>query len=259
MSPAPAASNVQVAAAQHDPDLFKYAYTADEISYCGNVTALHDTIKGWSRSLNTAGVKNLITMPPTRALFNNGNGRPAVDVWVVLPMQYDAAGAALIGEAQALGSEVWSYNCCVQDGYSPKWQVDFAPVNFRIQHGFIGQSLSLTGLLYWRVDYWTTTPWTNVTKFYAGSSGFAGEGMLIYPGANVGTVAPAPSMRLKWIRDGVNDYEYIEILKSLGRGAWALQQARTVGPDWRNWSRDPVAVEAVRRRLGAELDALSPP
>jgi len=258
MPAAPAPHVVHAAAVAHDPALYRYAYTADEIDGCANAALMHDTIKAWSRSLHAAGVKNLITMAPTRALFDNGAGRSAVDVWVVLPKTYDAAGA-LIGEALALGSEVWSYNACVQDDYSPKWQIDFAPVNFRIQPGFIGQSLSITGLLYWRVDYWTAAPWTDVTTMRVQGTGFAGEGMLVYPGRNVGTRAPAPSMRLKWLRDGVNDYEYVEILKANGRGSWALDRARSVGRDWRTWTRDPAALEAVRRALGEAIHAIGPP
>ena len=66
--------------------------------------------------------------------------------------RYGAAGTAQSYlSALAKGDEVWSYNTEVQDPYSPKWEIDFAPINFRIQPGFINQSLHLTGLLYWSV------------------------------------------------------------------------------------------------------------
>jgi hypothetical protein len=64
-------------------------------------------------------------------------------------------------------------------------------------------------------------------------------------------------MRLKWLRDGVDDFEYVEILKSLGQGAWALQQAATVGGNWRTWSQSPAAIEAVRITLGNKINQLS--
>jgi hypothetical protein len=63
-------------------------------------------------------------------------------------------------------------------------------------------------------------------------------------------------MRLKWLRDGVEDYEYVELLKKQGYGAWALQVAANVGPDWTNWTRDPVALELARTELGQQLDAI---
>ena len=107
------------------------------------------------------------------------------------------------------GDSVWSYNTLVQDAYSPKWLIDFDPVNFRIQPGFISQSLNLTGLLYWRVDKWPSDPWNNVNNAGTYSSAnYPGEGMLVYPGQQVGVKGVVASMRLKWLRDGVEDYDY---------------------------------------------------
>jgi hypothetical protein len=150
----------------------------------------------------------------------------------------------------------------VQDSYSPKWEIDFAPINYRIQPGFISENLNLTGLLYWSIDLWSSDPWTdvnNVGMFHYWGSGenYPGEGMLVYPGQQVGITGVAPSMRLKWLRDGVEDYEYVEMLKKLGQGTWALQLASTIGANWTNWTRDPNALESVRKQLGTQLDLAS--
>ncbi|MGB5710342.1 MAG: DUF4091 domain-containing protein, partial [Waterburya sp.] len=180
----------------------------------------------------------------------------AVDIWIVLPEMYDAAPQR-ISEVLQKGNKVWFYNALVQDGYSPKWQIDFNPINYRIPHGFINQSLGLTGVLYWRVDLWTKDPWNNVQTYSIKDKYYPGEGMLVYPGKQVGIKGVVPSMRLKWIREGVEDYEYIEILKRLGRKSWALEVSRSVGRDWKNWTRNPNALESVRRRLGEEIARLS--
>src|SRR4029077_5973183 len=84
-----------------------------------------------------------------------------------------------------------------------------------------------------------------------------GEGWLVYPGAEVGSEAFVPSMRLKWIRKSVEDFEYVEILKSLHRGDWALALVKTVAADWTHWSQDADAVESVRHQMGAEIDRIS--
>src|SRR5690606_26710671 len=123
----------------------------------------------------------------------SGSGRSAVDTWVVLPKQYDA-NPGLVNQALQKGDEVWSYNALMQDQYSPKWQVDYAPINFRIQPGFINQSLGLSGLLYWKIDEWPADPWNNVQNMNIGGYGYRGEGMLVYPGAQVGIAGVAPSM-----------------------------------------------------------------
>jgi len=63
-------------------------------------------------------------------------------------------------------------------------------------------------------------------------------------------------MRLKWLRDGVEDYDYVQILKDLGKADLAMQIARSVGPDWTNWTRDPNAIEAARQKLGETIDRI---
>jgi len=164
-----------------------------------------------------------------------------------------------VWEALAKGDRCWSYNALVQDGYTPKWQIDFAAINYRIQPGFINQSLGLTGLLYWAIDRWTDDTWNSPIGGY--SEHYPGEGLLVYPGAEAGLTGVAPCMRLKYLRDGVDDYDYIQLLKNRGYGEWALDIARTVGPDWTNWTRDPAVLEAARIELGNMLDTLpdSPP
>jgi hypothetical protein len=256
MSPAPSVASVQAAAASQQPGLYLYAYSADEIGAC---TGLYPTVQSWGKALHQAGVNNLVTMAPVPQLFDDGSGsgRSAVDDWTVLPVEYDGAKTA-IGQAIAKGDHIWSYNTLVQDAYSPKWEIDFAPLNFRIEPGFLSATLSLSGLLYWRVDRWTPDPWIDVNN--AGtysSSNYPGEAQLLYPGQDVGISGAAPSMRLKWLRDGVEDYDYVALLSQAGKGTWALQQAATVAPDWSGWTRDPSAYEAVREALGNALDQLS--
>jgi hypothetical protein len=254
MGPAPSVSSFLSAAAKHAPQLDLFNYTADEI---GNCTNLFPQVQAWARNMHAAGIKNLVVIPPTPALYDDGSGtgRSAVDIWVILPMQYNASSVA---QVQAKGDEVWSYNAVVQDGYSPKWQIDYDLIDYRIQAGFISQSLGLTGLLYWRVDLWSGDPWSNVNNTGAlAAANYPGEGLLMYPGQAVGLSGVVPSMRLKALRDGVQDYEYVAILKGLGRADWALPLVRSVAPDWRNWARIGDQLEAARRRMGAEIDRLS--
>jgi hypothetical protein len=251
MAPAPSIDQIQAAAATHHPDLSLYVFPADEI---GGAADLYDSLKQWSRNAHQAGVKTLVTIAPTPELYDDGSGtgRSVVDIWTVLPNMYDA-DPDRIAEVQGKGDQVWSYSALVQDNYSPKWQIDFAPINYRIQPGFISQSLSLTGILYWRVDAWTNDPWNDVNTYTREGKHYPGDGMLVYPGQQVGVSSVVPSMRLKWIREGIEDYEYVQILKNLGRGDWALQMSREVGADWSSWTRRPEDLGVVRKQLGEEI------
>src|SRR5439155_22124328 len=161
------------------PGLPLYDYSADEIDSCTN---LYTTLQQWARNMHQAGINNLVTMSPTPALYSDGSGtgRSAVDIWVMLPLMYDSAQSQ-VQYVQQKGDSTWSYNTLVQDSYSPKWEIDFDPINFRIQPGFINQSLGLNGLLYWRIDDWINNPWYNVNNAGTFSSNnYPGEGQLVY-------------------------------------------------------------------------------
>jgi hypothetical protein len=253
MSPAPSVSDFKSRTAGQQPGVLLYDYSADEIGHCTN---LYPTIRQWAYNMHQAGISNLVSMSPNPALYNDGSGsgRSAVDIWVLLPVMYNNSKAE-VDRVLKKGDSVWSYNTLVQDAYSPKWEIDFDPINFRIQPGFINQSLGLTGLLYWRIDRWASDPWNNVNNTGAFSSAnYPGEGMLVYPGQQVGVQGVVASMRLKWLRDGVQDYEYIQTLKNLGKADLALQIARSVGPDWTNWTRDASAIDSARQQLGQAID-----
>ncbi len=254
MSAAPSVTQFQNAAAAQTPGLYIYDYSADEITNCTN---LYTTVQQWACNMHKAGVNNLITMAPNPKLYTDGcTSRSAVDIWAVLPVTYNLSPSN-VAYVISKGDEVWSYNTLVQDAYSPKWEIDFAPINFRIQPGFINQALNMTGLLYWRVDFWLNNPWTNIDNVgHFSTNDYPGDGTLVYPGAQVGITSVAPSIRLKWIRDGVDDYDYIQLLKNAGYGSWAVGLARTIAPDWTNWTRDINALQNVRTQLGQKLDQL---
>jgi hypothetical protein len=255
MSPAPSAEQFKALAAAQQPGLFLYDYSADEIGHCRN---LYPTIRQWGLNMHQAGIKNLISMSPTPDLYTDGSGtgQSAVDIWVLLPLMYNN-NAGEVAKVLKKGDAVWSYNTLVQDAYSPKWEIDFDPINFRIHPGFINQSLNLSGLLYWRVDKWPSDPWNNVNNAGTYSSNnYPGEGMLVYPGQQVGVPGVVASMRLKWLRDGVEDFDYVQILKDLGREDLAMQIARSVGPDWTNWTRDHAKLYAARQQLGEAINQI---
>ena len=236
MAAAPEVSRLSKAKTKHSPELFLYNYTADEIDGKNHV---FNTLKIWAQNLHQVGVKNLVTMKPIPELFEDGSGNDssAVDIWVLLPVMYDEAGTN-VTQALKKGNEIWSYNCLVQDDYSPKWQIDYEPINFRIQPGFISQSLGITGLLYWRVNNWGADPW-NHPECVHGDRYYNGEGVLVYPGDKAGIKGVAPSMRLKWLRDGVEDYEYIQLLKDHGYTDWVFNIAQRVGADWHHCDQRP--------------------
>jgi hypothetical protein len=253
----PSLKVIESAKATHQPDLYLYDESADPESSCTS-PAFYTAMIGWAQNLHRADVDNLVTQEPVPQLYDDGlgSGRSAVDIWTMLPLAYNDAQSfspPRVTYVLQKGDKVWSYNALVQDSYSPKWELDFLPINYRIHTGFISQSLGLTGLLYWSVDDWSTHPWENPQGRQ--NPDYPGEGVLVYPGGPAGLKGVAPSMRLKYLRDGVEDYEYLQLLKNCGQAALALAEAQRVGPDWTHWMRDDSLLESVREQLGSQIAA----
>ena len=63
-------------------------------------------------------------------------------------------------------------------------------------------------------------------------------------------------MRPKYIRDGVQDYEYVHLLRNWGQTSFALSVANSLGKDW-DWTTDPNALESARKQLGDQFSPSS--
>ena len=80
------------------------------------------------------------------------------------------------------------------------------------------------------------------------------KGALVLPGQPAGLAGDAPTIPLKAIRDGIDDYDYVDLLKKQGDGAFADQVVHSVGSNFKDWSRDPDAVEKAHELLGDEIE-----
>ena len=250
----PSTTQINSAAANFPAGLGLDFYLADELNGCtGDYTAIK-TMGANAHAANRS-VKTMMTLNTT-----DSNLYGAVDHWVLLDSMQQWPALPFTA-----GGDLWSYTSCNAGfGNTPEWMVDYPPINERIQTGFLNWTQGATGILYYRADGWTAGnaigSWNNVdTTACGGGLGRPGDGIFLYPPAPIASTESAPGIRLKAIRDGIQDYEYAQILKNLGQVPFVSSTLLPVATSWSNWTHDPNALEGARLQLGLLLHQLSPP
>ena len=134
----------------------------------------------------------------------------------------------------------------------PGYEIDRAGAAARAV-AWLGWRRGLAGELYYdMLQAWPGDPWVNVRAF-----GGNGDGTLLYPGlpARLGGAHPFPveSIRLKIIRDALEDVELLRMATEAGEGALAARLAARLVPSPRSYERSGAAWLDARRALGDAL------
>ena len=248
----PTTSQINTAAANFPAGLGLDFYLADELNGCTGDYAPIKTMGTNAHAANRS-VKTMMTInTPDPNLYGSVDHwvlLDSVQQWPVLPFT---------------GGDLWSYTSCNAGfGNTPEWMVDYPPINERIQAGFLNWTQGATGILYYRSDGWTAGnaigSWNNVdTTACGGGLGRPGDGIFLYPPGPIASTESAPGIRLKAIRDGIQDYEYARILKNLSQVPFLNSVVQPIAANWSNWSHDPNALETARQQLGQLLHQLAP-
>jgi hypothetical protein len=136
----------------------------------------------------------------------------------------------------------------------PGYEIDRPAASARVM-GWLAYRERVAGELYYdMLAAWDGDPWRDVRRF-AGN----GDGTLLYPGSpeRLGGEHPFPveSIRLKLIREGLQDGELLRLAERRGLGELAQRLARRIAPSLRNFERDPAAWSAAHRTLGEAIAA----
>ena len=168
------------------------------------------------------------------------------------------------------GRELWAYQSCMSHGCGecdeesperfdtgwPNRVIDSSAVQNRAfpWHAFL---YDVSCELYFEVSEQLTTAWKdNGQCKFSGS----GDGTLYYPGkpsliGGKGHI-PIESIRIKMIREGMEDYEYLVLAAKKDRAA-TEKIARALFPKSYRSFRAPAQLEYARKRLFAMLDPLT--
>lgn len=160
---------------------------------------------------------------------------------------------------------VWTYQACPSHGCGivggaeytgwPSYMID-APATLNRAMEWSSFRERAQGELYYQTTLaFTKDAWTDQYNF-----GGNGDGTLFYPGRldRIGGAShiPIASLRLKMIREGMEDYEYLKLLADAGDPQMAMAEATRLAPDASTFTTDPDAIDAARRRIAARIEAL---
>lgn len=227
-----------------------YIYLKDEPS----VEEAYLYIQKWGRAIREAdSVAKVMVVEQTWPQKERwGDLYGAVDIWCPLFPLFKPESAARRREQ---GETIWTYTALCQIEKTPWWHTDFPLLHYRVPT-WIAWRHNITGLLYWGgMSYWKDVddPWmepgTVARRNEEKEQLYNGEGSLVYPGRAVGYEGIASSLRLKALRDSIEDYEYLAILRQQGLEAEAEAIVRPLAKSWFQWEKNPAAYETARVRL----------
>jgi hypothetical protein len=173
--------------------------------------------------------------------------------------------------ARQRGQEVWYYaGGCPYDPYPTHELLDVPSVEARAFF-WVAWRYQYTGWLHWELNIWTNNMggdkrWPEVPWDPARGGVRNGEVGRIYPGPDA---TPLPSVRLENMRDGIEDYDYLWLLRDRARKLPAGSNKRVAAeklindtilalcPSRAHFERDPARVLALHEQLGLALERLS--
>jgi hypothetical protein len=206
----------------------------------------------------------------------------SVDIWVphVGQVWQDTESAKAphnIDKRLAAGEKVWTYTALVQapeewmaahdhpkrlaQGQPPVWLTDYPSMNYRIL-GWLAPQHGITGFTYWNTSFWKGDDfdvWANNGTYpHDNDEMYNGDGFLIYPARQKrhGREGPIASIRLKWIRESIDDHDYFALMQQRGFGKNATEAAQTFARGFGDWDDNPTALDAARTRLGEHLERI---
>jgi hypothetical protein len=246
------------AAAQLDrPHVLLYTYLKDE----PNDKEAYAYVRAWGEPIleHKGALKVLVTEQAKTQNTTWGDLIGAVNVWCPLMSLFDPSQE---GDGWRLvhSESVWIYTALCQGEPTPWWHIDWPLLNYRAT-SWIAYKSKVTGLLYWGgMAYWKEAddPWTDPWTYGHGKGGekglvYNGEGTLVYPGRPCGFDGVVPSLRLKALRDGIEDYEYMAMLRR-GRGSGAAADIlQPLAASWFQWEKNPAAYDKARAALAERL------
>ena len=244
----------------------------------------------------TNGFKKLKATAPDLTRMLTKEPRPDLvggpNLWCPIENEFRQGPA---DERMKAGERFWWYVCCGPKAPYPTLFIDHPATELRVWLWQTWQR-KIDGILIWSTNYWTSdaaypdpahpqnpyadpASWTSGYGTPKGAKNLwgNGDGRFLYPpeaaadGSPAGPVldGPVASIRLEMLRDGIEDYEYLVILRDLlaKRGAKLSEKERAdfasllavppeITKDATTFTKDPAPMEARRHGIAKAIEGL---
>ena len=218
-----------------------------------------------------------------------------VDIWCPVSHNYDAGEAE---KCRARGERFWWYVCCGPKAPYCTLFIDHPATELRVWHWQTWQR-DIVGTLVWQANYWTSgaaypdghqNPYEDPMGWVSGYSTPKGtkrpwgngDGRFLYPPLTAATPeiagegpvldSPVSSIRLEMLREGVEDYEMLYLLRSLleRHGESLADEARarylallevppSITAEMTTFTTDPEPIHARRTEIAEAIERLLQP
>ena len=133
---------------------------------------------------------------------------------------------------------------------------------------WITERYGMDGILYWAVNFWSQTenPWLDAGTFHSGflcSDGWVlnGEGSVVYPGnvtkrytGQPNIDGPVSSIRFELLREGIEDFVLLSMLKKSGNEAFVEKQVSDLVIDVSAFSRNLKELYLARQAMARKME-----
>lgn len=233
------------------------------------------------------GIQRMLTEEPCDELAG------AVDIWCPVSPNYDHAKAE---KCRARGERFWWYVCCGPKAPFCTLFIDHPATELRVWLWQTWQR-NIVGNLVWESNYWTSSaaypdkaqnPYQDPMGYVSGYSTPRGtkaywgngDGRFLYPpeaaaepgmsGGRPVLEPPVSSIRWEMLREGIEDYESLHLLRELiakKRGVLPAEELKqleallevpaAITKDMTTFTTDPTAIYAQRKTIAEAIERLS--
>ncbi len=186
----------------------------------------------------------------------------ALDRWTVHSQVFDTPHNKTLLKALSEGREVWWYVDHAPPRPYGNLLLDFQAIEHRILF-WQAWALGVRGMYYWNVNY--LPPGMDTATALLDLTPVNGDGILVYPGPE----GPINSMRWEIIRDGIEDYDYLDLFiqrrnrlvdagghEALLRRAAEVYNLGRIVPDLVTFPRDPRLLLEKRKRIARMIEEM---